>query len=782
MTTFDDQAARVKHDHHTTWGAVVRQLREPPVAETKENLPWLKLATFGNRASANGCLRTNSNLVSVYGVEGDYDSGEVPIQEAADRLRFFGVAAVFHSSAGHSPEFHKWRVLAPLSKAIKPRERAAYTYALSQLLGGILEPESWRIPSQAFHYGRVKDNPHYDVIAFDGQPLDVCVEPIEPPPTIVLEPGEEWTTKPVSKWKGPENDEELVALALRAVSHATLHGESASFADLWSANEPALAKFYPTHTKGETYDRSGADFALAMRLAFWTGRDCARIERLMLKSALRRPKWDRDGYLRTTILKAAVETKEVLRGGAAPAATLEDFTTLVSSGDVVQEAPEAQTRPELVMSLDEMLRDLVLVNRDGVIYHRRTGRVVKLQHAPVVFAASRIEIQDGDKIRVAPVFDLWLRHKRRVTRDVLVWDPAAGELCEPLEAEDNAQDAVNTWRPIPHELPAGWKARAKWFVQHLEFLIPDEEERKLFVQWLSHALHKPAELPHFAVLMIATTPGVGRSWLAIALQRAFYGQAALGVDLNGVLAGQFNGRLSQKVLAVVEEAREGADSNRHSRANTLKRVITEPFRRINPKFGAEVTERNCARWLLFSNHWSAVPIDDRDRRVFVIENPSEPRDRTYYRGLYGCLEDPDFGASVRQWLLEVDLKGFDPGAPPPDNDARQQVIHAVSTPVDLAVQAFVEDCQAPLTTRRVIDAYVRAQVSGPLNTNHVTHAIENAGMVSVGGKRGRRKIGGRREALVIVRPSAELNRRTVEATPTPGLEPLIGAPEGFSDV
>ena len=49
-------------------------------------------------------------------------------------------------------------------------------------------------------------------------------------------------------------------------------------------------------------DRSSADFALAMALAFWVGPDAGRIESLMMQSGLRRAKWtERKDYLPRTI-------------------------------------------------------------------------------------------------------------------------------------------------------------------------------------------------------------------------------------------------------------------------------------------------------------------------------------------------------------------------------------------------------------------------------------------------------------------------------------------------
>src|SRR6476661_4924846 len=51
-------------------------------AATKDKLPWLKLATFGDKRSEKGSLRHDANVVSVSGIEADYDDEEMPFEKA----------------------------------------------------------------------------------------------------------------------------------------------------------------------------------------------------------------------------------------------------------------------------------------------------------------------------------------------------------------------------------------------------------------------------------------------------------------------------------------------------------------------------------------------------------------------------------------------------------------------------------------------------------------------------------------------------------------------------
>lgn len=127
--------------------------------------------------------------------------------------------------------------------------------------------------------------------------------------------GADWTDGPCPEWRGPADDADLLRRAMRSQSgKAALFGK-AGFADLWEGRTDVLAATYPADASGSSaYNASSADAALAQHLAFWTGRDCARIERLMRQSALVREKWDaREDYLPRTILNAVAGCRDVLQ-------------------------------------------------------------------------------------------------------------------------------------------------------------------------------------------------------------------------------------------------------------------------------------------------------------------------------------------------------------------------------------------------------------------------------------------------------------------------------------
>ena len=125
--------------------------------------------------------------------------------------------------------------------------------------------------------------------------------------------GKEWTTEAVAEYTGPTDDDELIKRACLVQSAGSAFGGgSCSFKDLWEANEDALGASYPDEEQGRSYNASRADAALAQHLAFWTGKNCARILLLMQRSNLVRDKWEeREDYLEITITNAVAMQEAV---------------------------------------------------------------------------------------------------------------------------------------------------------------------------------------------------------------------------------------------------------------------------------------------------------------------------------------------------------------------------------------------------------------------------------------------------------------------------------------
>lgn len=225
------------------------------------------------------------------------------------------------------------------------------------------------------------------------------------------------------------------------------------------------------------------------------------------------------------------------------------------------------------------------------------------------------------------------------------------------------------------------------FTDHVSELWGDDAND--FLDWLAHVEQKPGVLPHFGWVHISRTHGTGRNWLASVLTRVWTGHVAASLDLIGLLEGKFNDRLSRCLVAIVDEVNEGGNA-KYRHADTLRQMITPELREINPKYGRRRTEYNAARWLIFSNHTGALPLDEHDRRLWIVSHEGPVKSAAHYSKLYALLNNHEFIASVAEFLKQRDIAGFNPGQRPPMNTAKRELIEITQSEQDRICREIAE--------------------------------------------------------------------------------------------
>jgi hypothetical protein len=173
VTIFRDQLAKECERQH--WSLPeVRDIVLRTFADTKEKLPWLKCAEFGKKKTDKGSLRNDANVVSVSGVELDYDAKLISIEDVVAKLGKLRVRALAYTSPSNTKTEFKWRVVAPFSKELPPKERKKYAKRLAGAMGINFDRASFTL-SQSFYYGRARDNDNADHKAsvVDGDFVDL---------------------------------------------------------------------------------------------------------------------------------------------------------------------------------------------------------------------------------------------------------------------------------------------------------------------------------------------------------------------------------------------------------------------------------------------------------------------------------------------------------------------------------------------------------------------------------------------------------------------------------
>jgi hypothetical protein len=373
-----------------------------------------------------------------------------------------------------------------------------------------------------------------------------------------------------------------------------------------------------------------------------------------------------------------------------------------------------------VMSLQDMRERLVYVSDGARVALRGSPQtVLSLPEFKLHAAASTTKV--GKKH--AQTTDLWVSDNQRITSHTLTFRPGHPE----FTTNPDGANALNLWCARKRHASS---TNIEPFLEHVAYLVPEAAERERFLDWLAHIEQHPGVLPHTHYLMVTPMTGIGRNWLASLLARVWAGECRLGFDLVGMLNSGFNGPLSRRTLVIVDElkaADTGYSATNH--AQQLKALLTAEVRTINPKFGRVHQEFNCARWLMFSQHLDALPLERHDRRVIVITNPMERRPPEYYRRLYGMLDDQGFVHAVANYLGQRDLTDFNPSEPAPLTVAKESAIAACASDVERALVELREGSQRVLMTASDVSQYLTdCGLSKPIG-RALSSAYKAAGLV-----------------------------------------------------
>lgn len=315
-----------------------------------------------------------------------------------------------------------------------------------------------------------------------------------------------------------------------------------------------------------------------------------------------------------------------------------------------------------VMTSEQMCKRFVFLSDGSRVFDKeRPTHVHALSDCYNLMAASVEPIptgkfnQDGSaKKRMVSSLRKWLEDaKKREDAVGTTFKPGVGI----YTSDPNGRPCVNLWNGYLRKRYNG-TGSAEIFVEHVRWLFRDRADD--FLDWLAHLEQYPGVLPHTAWLHVSHFPGTGRNAIASILARVFAGYTATSVDLIHMLESGFNERISRKVLAVVDEIREGG-AGQWKHDEELKKMITAHTRTVNVKYGRQSVEFNVCRWLLFSNHETAISLRGDDRRFDVVINPECPKPPEYYKRLYGAIDSDEFIGAVADYLGKRDLSKFNPG-------------------------------------------------------------------------------------------------------------------------
>jgi hypothetical protein len=229
----------------------------------------------------------------------------------------------------------------------------------------------------------------------------------------------------------------------------------------------------------------------------------------------------------------------------------------------------------------------------------------------------------------------------------------------------NGVRAVNTYSPasVPvacDSISADGLVAVDVVRRHLRVLCGSENEALILEQWLAHQVQFPG-VKLLWVPLIQSIQGIGKSYIA-ELLNSVLGSSNVGVVAPSQVVSDFNGWATGVCVNVLEELKISGH-NRHEVANALKPLITDRFIQVVDKHVKAHKTINTTNYICFTNHRDAVPLEDEDRRWWVIfcqiestETIGDPFGLTkadYFNQLWDSLRGHN--GCLRRWLLDYQI-------------------------------------------------------------------------------------------------------------------------------
>lgn len=420
----------------------------------------------------------------------------------------------------------------------------------------------------------------------------------------------ELTDGPCEDWCGPTSDEELLRRAMQSKSARASFENHASFKDLWENNTEKFPESYIPETADAVFNASSVDIALAQHLAFWTGKDGTRIQRLMMQSQLIRDKWDRADYLPRTISRACALCTEVLKDK--PLELAAHLTTAEPSP--VPRLTAGTTFLTLQQQQEFFKGHTYVVDCHAVL--APPGRLYAPARYSAFFGGYTFMLDARNEKVTRDPFKV-------ITESQCIQIPKVHTTCFRPELPPgeivkftNDTTAINTF--YPQKVPRTF-GDVSPFLNHLEKILPNERDREIMLAYMAACVQYQGVKFRWCVLTQGVD-GNGKTLLGECVAEAI-GNAYVSNPSGQELTNNFNSFMYNKLLVLVEDIYLAESPT--AVAEALKPIIDRPRQNIRLMYHDAEAKDICCNFMLNANPKDAIRKTENDRRFCILQTAQQ---------------------------------------------------------------------------------------------------------------------------------------------------------------
>lgn len=320
----------------------------------------------------------------------------------------------------------------------------------------------------------------------------------------------------------------------------------------------------------------------------------------------------------------------------------------------------------------------------------------------------------------------------------------------------NGMDHVNTYNhlrtPLEKEPKTADERNAvKTAERHFELLFPDEFERNTFLDYLAYTVQYPKEKITWGAL-IQGVDGAGKTWLRELMAAVLGPTNVRGVDATALNEKYTKWAEGNRMVFFEEIRLQG--HNRFEILDKLRPYLSNETVNVR-RMQTDLYEiPNVTNYVLFTNYLDALPINENDRRYFILRTAFqtsmhliefERKHPTYFTDLFNMVAFE--GQALRWWLLNREISDdFKAKGRAPKTDARALMIDESESSDDLdTVRDAIESGDNPLVCNEIVSVKeLRGMLPelAMLDRRKLGQLLFRAGFA----KLGQFRLGGREEA------------------------------------
>lgn len=247
------------------------------------------------------------------------------------------------------------------------------------------------------------------------------------------------------------------------------------------------------------------------------------------------------------------------------------------------------------------------------------------------------------------------------------------------------------------------------FMQFFVRLVPDDYERHLFLQWLSHCFKSPQERPSWHI-MLTSDAGTGKGFLLEKILHPLLHHTQV-IASYARITGQFSTTLGDNLFVLLDDCKSRSEATQ----TALKSFLSEERVFVERKNLQGGMEKTYTRFLLASNEQIPLAFDKDERRWVPLTRAfhavSKEETQAHIKKLSDWLDLPGSLDAVHSFFMAYDLEGFNPKSPPHTATMREMVSKGKGIHGNLFCD-FIEE-HPVFTFPELVAAYTTQSLSAP---------------------------------------------------------------------